>query len=247
MDHGVVPDESALILLRHGQSTANAAGLFTGVLDVSLTEVGFEEAERAASLLSPSVPGTIRILASPMRRVRETVDILIESQAESVAIFDWRLSERNYGALTGRTKIDVLQEFGPELFRLWRRSANVAPPPMSEVQATELGVDVARFGLTESLDDVIARVRECYLDVIVPALRPNDPLVVVAHGNSLRALCAILDHLTDTEIAELNIPTGQPLLYRWDRQGIITTPGGEYLDPATALAASALIAHEGGT
>jgi len=243
----MTPNESALILLRHGQSTANAAGLFTGVMDVSLTEVGFLEAERAASLLSASVPGTIRILASPMRRVRETVDVIIQSQTDGIAIFDWRLSERNYGALTGRTKSDVLQEFGPELFRLWRRSANVAPPPMRDARALQLGVNVSRFGLTESLADVIARVRECYHDAILPALTPERPLLVVANGNSLRALCAILDHLTDEQVAELNIPTGQPLLYRLDQQGNITTPGGEYLDPATALAASALIAHEGGT
>jgi 2,3-bisphosphoglycerate-dependent phosphoglycerate mutase len=189
----------------------------------------------------------MRILASPMRRARETVDVLLESHADSVAIFDWRLSERNYGALTGRTKSEVLEEFGPELFRLWRRSANVAPPPMSAARAVELGVDVAHFGFAESLEDVIARVRECYLDAILPTLTPERPLLVVAHGNSLRALCAVLDNLSDEEVAELNIPIGQPLLYRIDQQGINTTPGGEYLDPATALAASALIAHEGGT
>ena len=242
-------DESSLILLRHGQSTANAERLFTGVIDAPLTEVGREEAKRAGDMLQKFDLLPRRIVSSTMFRARQTVDLLLEASGgpETIVMFDWRLSERNYGALTGRTKSSVLEEFGPDLFRQWRRSARTAPPPMSAGRAAELGVDVARFGLTESLDDVIERVRPTWEQVLRAALRPDDPLLVVAHGNSLRALCAIIDDLDEREIAELNVPTGQPLVYQFAEGPQPLERGGRYLDPETALTASAKIADEGGT
>lgn len=243
-----------LILLRHGQSNGNAEGVFTGLLDVPLTTTGRAEATRAARLLAAADLIPRHWFCSPMLRARETVRALRDAlriRPPRVEL-DWRLTERNYGALTGLSKSAVREEFGEAQFLAWRRSVDEAPPPMSAQQRAgirwqaQAGPD-ERLGAAESERDVIIRVAELYEERIRPALNPAWPTIVVAHGNSLRALCSVLDLLDEAEVQDLNIPTGQPLVYRIDPEGQPRIRGGRYLDAPAAAAAAAAIAREGGT
>lgn len=250
-------DRSAdLVLLRHGESTANAAGMFTGMLDVPLTERGVEEAVTAAHLLAAARIRTVTVLSSTMLRARQTAEIVLAElgMPASSLLTDWRLNERNYGALTGRSKREVLREYGEERFRRWRRSLDESPPPMTEQQRLAIGVAAtpegrppAGLGLTEDLADVIIRVQGCLDDRIRPALRDDATVLVVAHGNSLRALVAILEDLSPPAVEALNLPTGQPLVYGFSAGGDRPDGPGRYLDPTTALVAAAAIARQGGT
>lgn len=237
-----------LVLLRHGQSVANANGTFTGALDVELTALGRSEAKSAAQLISKAGLNPRSAISSTMNRAVETTQIVLRELASEIQVVtDERLNERSYGALTGRLKSDVLAEFGAEQFMMWRRSVDVAPPPMDERRLAQVREHAPHVAATESLRDVIARVSECYRDTILPAASTGSPVLVVAHGNSLRALCAYLDDLSDHEVSELNIPTGQPLLYQLGGNGRSVVRGGRYLDPLTASAAAVAIAREGGT
>ncbi|MGC5168750.1 2,3-bisphosphoglycerate-dependent phosphoglycerate mutase [Luteimicrobium sp. DT211] len=238
-----------LVLLRHGQSQANADGLFTGLLDVPLTEAGRREAARAAHLLSAAQLLPEAWFSSPLLRARQTVQVLGTTVRNPLArvVYDWRLAERNYGALTGQTKAAVLEEHGEARFREWRRSVDIAPPPMTPAQRAALAPAPDSLGYTESLSDVISRVDEVWRERIRPAVRQSGSVLVVAHGNSLRALCTVLDHLDQQEVRDLNIPTGHPLVYRLDDDHRPLVRAGSYLDPAAALAAAELIAREGGT
>lgn len=252
----MVPRFGSMLLLRHGESTANAAGLFTGVLDVGLTERGFREARTAAKLITAAGVRPDVTYVSELRRTRQTAEILLRVlDLPSTPIrSDWRLDERNYGALTGRSKHDVRAEFGEVAFRMWRRSVDVAPPPMPDDQFDSIAGSVPFRNLpavalsrTESLADVIARVRSFYLQRIVPDITGGLTVLVVGHGNSLRALCADLDQLSRAEIEALNIPTGQPLLYDFGRIFTLEARSNHYLDPDTALPAAIGIAQQGGT
>ena len=257
-----------LIVLRHGESTANAAGLFTGVLDAPLSEQGIGEAHAATALLklalSADLPpdsgislgSPVTLFTSTLARARQTAAIVAAGLDRSLAgcAADWRLNERNYGALTGRSKDDVRTEFGEAQFVSWRRSVAEAPPMMSdrlydEFAATALfrALPPAALTRTEALSDVITRVDAFLTERVDLLLARGETVLVVAHGNSLRALCAVLDGLSDTQIRALNLPTGQPLVYRFDSSGHPTTPGGRYLDAVTALAAAITLAREGGT
>jgi 2,3-bisphosphoglycerate-dependent phosphoglycerate mutase len=238
-----------LILVRHGESQANAAGLFTGLLDVPLTLLGGEEARSAAMLLEDADLHPPVWFCSPLRRAAETVEIMrvvLHGGPEYVEV-DWRLAERNYGALTGQSKADVLAEYGGEQFLAWRRSVHTSPPPMAQAQFVALGDVPEWLGRTESLAAVIARVGNVWRERIEPALTGGTDVMVVAHGNSLRALCTIVDHLDAEEVEDLNIPTGHPLVYRMGDDGRPLLRGGVYLDPAAATVAAATIAREGGT
>lgn len=248
--------DTQLVLLRHGQSTANAAGLFTGMLDVPLTARGADEAVRAADLLADTQTTVDSVVSSTMQRATQTATIVLRELAapDTPLVTDWRLNERNYGALTGRPKRAVLLDYGDERFRRWRRSLGEAPPPMSKAQldaiaggASHEGQPPAELGLTEDLAAVIDRVRRCYVDRLLPALRASSSLLVVAHGNSLRALVAVLEGLSPPAIEALNLPTGQPLVYRFRQGGDVPEGPGRYLDPVTAAKAAAAIAREGGT
>jgi 2,3-bisphosphoglycerate-dependent phosphoglycerate mutase len=239
----------ALVLLRHGQSQANADGLFTGLLDVPLTDIGRAEAAYAAHLLNDAEMWPQVCFCSPLVRATQTAAILQTdlSHAPARTVYDWRLAERNYGALTGCTKEAVRAEHGELRFRAWRRSVHTAPPPMSSRQRQTLGDVPEALGLTESLHDVMVRVDAAWQHDIKPAMRRYGSVLLVAHGNSLRALCTILDALTDSEVEALNLPTGHPLVYRFASSDQPLTRGGEYLDPPAARIASAQIAREGGT
>jgi len=242
-----------LVLLRHGESSANAEELFTGVLDVPLTERGRAEARRAGEQLLEVGLWPTHWVCSPMRRGRETADALLEVGPEPERFdLDGRLLERNYGALTGHAKAEVLARYGEESFRTWRRSVHVAPPALdaAQVQALEGPLQDyphVRITPTESLHDVIVRVEPLWRDLLAPALAAGDHILVIAHGNSLRALCAVLDGLDDAEVEALNIPNAHPLVYEVDASGVPSPRGGRYLDPDSAQEAAAIIARAGGT
>ena len=238
-----------LVLIRHGQSQANADGLFTGLLDAPLTEQGRAEARHAAALLDEAGLHPPTWFCSPLLRAVETCEILqslLRPGPRHVEV-DWRLAERNYGALTGRSKPEVLDEHGADRFLAWRRSVHTAPPPMTKARFAALGDVPEWLGLTESLAAVIARVGILWRERIEPALLQDVDVLVIAHGNSLRALCTVLDRLAEDEVEELNIPTGHPLVYRIGDDGRPLVRGGAYLDRAAALTAAATIAAEGGT
>lgn len=250
--------EGTLVLLRHGQSTYNAERRFTGLLDPDLSSRGVEEARRAAAELDDAglVPGVV--LSSPLRRGRRTTELVLTSLRErGRAVPDpqlvWALAERHYGAWTGRLKEDLRRDVGPDAFHTLRRCYDGAPPPTGPDHPclADLGPalahlpDAARRG-TEALADVVERVRPFWHGEVTGLLAAGRTVLVVAHGNSLRALCAVVDGLSPEEVEELNLPTGQPLVYRV-RDGAPSPRGGSYLDAATARAAAAAVAAEGGT
>lgn len=248
-------EAGTLVLLRHGQSTANLAGTFTGVLDAALTTTGVGESHTAATLLNSAGLRPDVVFTSTLCRTMVTATVVLADLGSTVVpVADWRLNERNYGALTGLTKDDVRRRYGDEQFRRWRRSVDVAPPPMSDslfhrLQSSSPFTDLPAQVLTrtENLRDVILRVRQFYDERVLPELSQGRTVFVVGHGNSLRALCAVLDGLSDAAVETLNIPTGHPLVYQFTAAHSPTPRGGRYLDPEPAHAASAALASQGGT
>ncbi|MCB0915171.1 MAG: phosphoglyceromutase [Actinobacteria bacterium] len=247
-------DEYTLILLRHGQSEWNSLNLFTGWVDVDLTEKGEAEAVRGGEMLAESgiLPDVVH--TSLLRRAIRTTNLALES-ADRLWLpvkRSWRLNERHYGALQGKDKKETLEQYGEEQFMLWRRSYDTPPPPIdpdSEFAQTD-DPKYARLApeelpATECLEDVVKRMLPYWYDAIVPDLRDGKVVLVGAHGNSLRALVKHLDGISDADIAALNIPTGIPLVYRLDSQLKPIVPGGEYLDPAAAAEAAAAVANQG--
>ncbi|GAA3340243.1 phosphoglyceromutase [Curtobacterium pusillum] len=244
----------ALVLLRHGESTANQAGTFTGLLDVLLTARGEEQARQAGRLLAVHHVIPDLILTSTLQRAVHTADLVSDVLGRDIPTTAvWELNERNFGALTGMTKAASLAALGDAEYLRLRRSRDGRPAPMPLRQWLTLRRSPALRGLpraavrrTQSFADVITRIRPVLRDRLLPAVAAGRTVLVVAHGNSLRALCACIDDLSDAELAELNLPTGQPLLYRPTGAGSLQPRGGEYLDPA-AHHAAALVAAEGGT
>ncbi|WP_207891585.1 phosphoglyceromutase [Nocardioides jejuensis] len=240
-----------LVLLRHGESEWNALNLSTGWVDVPLTEKGFGEAVNGGQLLADAgvLPDVVH--TSLLRRAITTAAVALD-KAERHWIpvkRDWRLNERHYGALQGKNKSETLQKFGEEQFQLWRRSYDVPPPELDDNdEFSQAGdpryadIDVPK---TECLKDVVARLLPYWDEAIVPDLKAGKTVLVTAHGNSLRALVKHLDGISDEDIAALNIPTAQPLVYRLDESLKPLVPGGEYLDPEAAAAAAAAVANQG--
>jgi len=242
-----------LVLLRHGESEWNAKNLFTGWVDVDVNEKGRTEAVRAGELIKQSglLPDVVH--TSLLRRAINTAAIALDvADRHWIPVArSWRLNERHYGALQGKDKKQTLEEFGEEQFMLWRRSFDVPPPPLADddefsqvgdPRYADLGPELPR---TECLKDVITRFLPYWDAAIVPDLKVGRTVLVTAHGNSLRALVKHLDGISDDDIAGLNIPTAQPLVYRLDESLRPTVPGGEYLDPAAAAAAAAAVANQG--
>ena len=164
----------------------------------------------------------------------------------------WRLNERHYGALQGKDKARTRQEFGDEQFMLWRRSYDVPPPPIADDDPLSQSADPRYAGLppeirprTECLKDVVARMLPYWYDAVVPDLHDGQTVLIVAHGNSLRALVKHLDGISDAAIAELNIPTGIPLVYELDDAYRPAVPGGRYLDPEAAAEAAEAVKNQG--
>lgn len=243
-----------LVLLRHGESTWNALNQFTGWVDVELSEKGIGEARRGGALLveSGTLPDVVH--TSMLRRAIRTANIALDvaDRAWIPVRRSWRLNERHYGALQGKNKKQTLDAYGEEQFMLWRRSYDTPPPPIDPGDEFAQTDDPRYAALppeanprTECLADVVTRLLPYWTDAIVPDLRDGRTVLVVAHGNSLRAMVKHLDGISDTDIAGLNIPTGIPLLYRLDADLHPTVPGGEYLDPDAASAAAAAVANQG--
>jgi 2,3-bisphosphoglycerate-dependent phosphoglycerate mutase len=243
-----------LVLLRHGESEWNQKNLFTGWVDVGLNDKGRGEAARGGALLRERdlLPDVLH--TSVMRRAVETAHLALDA-ADRLWIpvrRSWRLNERHYGALQGKDKKQTLEEFGEEQFMLWRRSYDTPPPPLPDDDEWSQVGEPAYADLapelvprTECLADVVVRMLPYWYDGIVPDLRAGRSVLVVAHGNSLRALVKHLDGIGDDDIAGLNIPTGVPLLYTLDQDLRPTVPGGEYLDPGAAAAAIEAVKNQG--
>ena len=244
---------STLILLRHGESEWNAKNLFTGWVDVALTDKGREEAARGGRLLRESgvLPDVVH--TSLQRRAINTAALALDAADRHWIPVrrSWRLNERHYGALQGKDKKQTLEQYGEEQFMLWRRSFDVPPPPLDDADEfsqvgdpryADLGEEMPR---TECLKDVIARLLPYWESAVVPDLQAGRTVLIAAHGNSLRAIVKHLDAISDDDIAGLNIPTGMPLVYRLDDSFAPTVAGGEYLDPEAAAAAAAAVANQG--
>ncbi|MDT7788026.1 MAG: 2,3-bisphosphoglycerate-dependent phosphoglycerate mutase [Pseudonocardiales bacterium] len=242
-----------LVLLRHGESTWNAENLFTGWVDVPLSEKGEREARRGGQLLREAGVLPEILHTSLMRRAIMTANLALDAADRHWIPVkrDWRLNERHYGALQGKNKKQTLEEFGEEQFMLWRRSYDTPPPPIepgsefsqdTDPRYADLGPDLP---LTECLLDVVKRMLPYWDEAIVPDLRTGKTVLVAAHGNSLRALVKHLDGISDEDIAGLNIPTGIPLRYDLTDDLEPVTRGGLYLDPEAAKEAAAAVANQG--
>ena len=241
-----------LILLRHGESEWNAKNLFTGWVDVRLSATGEREAQRAGELLKTKGILPDLLHTSLLRRAIQTANIALDTSDRHWIPVQrtWRLNERHYGALQGKDKKETLAQFGEEQFKLWRRSYDVPPPPIDDAdpysQANDprygdLGNEMPR---TECLKDVVHRLLPYWEGKIVPDLKSGATVMVAAHGNSLRALVKHLDGISDSNIAELNIPTGIPLVYRLGAD-MKPLSAGEYLDPDAAASAISAVANQG--
>jgi 2,3-bisphosphoglycerate-dependent phosphoglycerate mutase len=252
-----------LVLLRHGESEWNSKGLFTGWVDVALSAAGAQEAANGGKLLARSGLKPSVVHTSVLTRAIQTANLALE---EAGLLWlpvrrSWRLNERHYGALQGKDKARTRQEFGEEQFMLWRRSYDVPPPPIADDDQYSQAADVRYAGLppearprTECLKDVMVRMLPYWYDAIVPDLGQGGPsgpggqdatVLVVAHGNSLRALVKHLDGISDDDIAALNIPTGIPLVYQLDDAFRPVTKGGSYLDPEAAAEAAEAVKNQG--
>ncbi|HON74708.1 MAG: phosphoglyceromutase [Candidatus Lutibacillus vidarii] len=242
-----------LVLLRHGESEWNALNLFTGWVDVDLTEKGRGEAIRGGELMKAAgiLPDVVH--TSLQRRAITTAHLSLNAADRHwIPVHrNWRLNERHYGALQGKNKKQTLDAYGEELFMLWRRSYDTPPPPIApddeyaqtgDPRYAGLGADMPA---SECLKDVVARMLPYWESGIVPDLRAGRTVLVAAHGNSLRAMVKHLDGISDEAISGLNIPTGMPLVYHLDDTLTPLVAGGEYLDPEAAAAAAAAVANQG--
>ncbi|ROZ62034.1 phosphoglyceromutase [Kocuria soli] len=241
-----------LILLRHGQSDWNEKNLFTGWVDVPLTEKGKGEATRGGELLKERdiLPDIVH--TSLLRRAIMTANLSLDATDRHWIPVkrSWRLNERHYGALQGKDKTQVRDEYGEEQFMTWRRSYDVPPPELDDDDEFSQAhdpryADVQDAPRTECLKDVLERFLPYWEEQIVPDLKAGNVVLVAAHGNSLRALVKHLDGISDDDIAGLNIPTGIPLYYELDQNFRPVTAGGEYLDPEAAAANIQAVANQG--
>jgi 2,3-bisphosphoglycerate-dependent phosphoglycerate mutase len=243
-----------LVLLRHGESRWNAENLFTGWVDVGLTEKGLGEAVRAGKLLADQdlLPDVLH--TSVLKRAIATADNCVGTcDRQWIQVRrSWRLNERHYGALQGKDKTQIREEYGDEQFMLWRRSYDTPPPPLDDDDEYSQVGDPRYVALapelvprTECLKDVVERMLPYWYDAIVPDLRKGQTVLVVAHGNSLRALAKHLDGISEDEITGLNIPTGIPLRYDLDDDLRPVSRGGAYLDPEAAAASIQAVKNQG--
>ena len=247
-----------LVLLRHGQSAWNLENRFTGWVDVDVTERGADEARRAGDDLARARITPDIVHTSLQVRAIHTAELALNACGRSWIPVrrSWRLNERHYGALQGKDKAETTREFSAEQVKIWRRSYDV-PPPELDIEDENSGIDERYADLprevlprAECLKDVLERMLPYWDDVIVPDLRTGATVLVAAHGNSLRALVKHLDGLTPEAVVELNLPTGEVLVYELDDDLRPTGPvgpggvRGRYLDPDRAVAAADAVAHQ---
>lgn len=241
-----------LILLRHGESDWNQKNLFTGWVDVDLTDKGRTEAVRGGQLMVEQGVLPDVVYTSLLRRAITTANLALDAADRHwIPVHrDWRLNERHYGALQGLDKAATKEKYGEEQFMAWRRSYDTPPPPIERgsefSQDTDPRyADIGGGPLTECLKDVVTRFVPYYESTIVPDLKAGKTVLIAAHGNSLRALVKYLDGMSDEEVVGLNIPTGIPLRYELDDNLKPLVAGGEYLDPEAAAAGAAAVAAQG--
>jgi 2,3-bisphosphoglycerate-dependent phosphoglycerate mutase len=243
---------ATLILLRHGQSTWNEQNLFTGWVDVDLSELGKQESWRGGELMRDAgVLPTVCHTSVLVRAIR-TADLALDACGRQWIPVrrHWRLNERHYGGLQGLNKAEMAQRYGAEQVHQWRRSYDVPPPPIEPGSRWDLSDDPRYAGITpeivpgsECLADVVARMLPYWFDALVPDLRAGEVVLVSAHGNSLRALVKHLEGISDEEIPSLNIPTGIPRVYELDDD--LRVRSAVYLgDPEEVAAAAAAVARQ---
>ena len=243
-----------LILLRHGESEWNAKNLFTGWVDVRLSERGEQEARRGGELLQEHNVLPDVLYTSLLRRAIHSAHIALDAcDRHWIPVTrTWRLNERHYGALQGKDKKQTLETYGEEQFKLWRRSFDVPPPPIDDndkysqfgdPRYADLGSQMPK---TECLKDVVDRLVPYLTSGDLPRdLNQGKTVLVVAHGNSIRAIVKHIACISDQDIAEVNIPTGIPLLFKFDDDFEPIVKMGEYLDPEAAKAAIEAVANQG--
>jgi 2,3-bisphosphoglycerate-dependent phosphoglycerate mutase len=242
-----------LVLLRHGESTWNKENRFTGWTDVDLSERGREEALEAGRLLKHDGYTFDIAYTSVLKRAIRTLWTALDVMDLMwiPVIKSWRLNERHYGALQGLNKAETAAKHGEAQVKIWRRSYDIPPPPLSADDPRHPARDpryaalsAAELPLTESLKETVARFLPYWHETIAPSISSGRRVLIAAHGNSLRALVKYLDHVSDQEIVELNIPTGIPLVYELDAN---LKPLRHYYlgDPAAAAAAAARVAQQG--
>ena len=246
MDAKTTSGPGKLILVRHGQSTWNVENLFTGWTDVELSDAGRAEAAQAGREVLRAGLRVDLAFTSVLKRAIHTLWIMLDSMDRVWLPVErtWRLNERHYGALQGLNKAQTLAQHGEAQVKIWRRSYDIPPPPLAlddprhpRFDERYAQVPAAELPATESLKDTLARVLPYWHARIAPELRNGRNVMVVAHGNSLRAMVKMLDRVSDAAITELNIPTGVPLLYELDAQ--LQPTGSRYLGDAAAIAAAA--------
>ena len=241
-----------LVLLRHGESTWNKENRFTGWTDVELSDHGREEAREAGRLLKEG--GFVFAIAftSVLKRAIDTLEIVLDVVGlKGIPIVkSWRLNERHYGALQGLNKAETAAKHGEAQTKIWRRSYDIPPPPLApdderhpSRDSQYASLDPTELPLTESLKDTVTRFLPYWHGTIAPAIRSGKRVLIVAHGNSLRSLVMYLDHVSEADIVELNIPTGGPLVYELDDD---LRPLRHYYlgDPEKVAAAAARVASQ---
>ncbi|MEO8377981.1 MAG: 2,3-diphosphoglycerate-dependent phosphoglycerate mutase [Candidatus Sumerlaeota bacterium] len=242
-----------IVLLRHGQSAWNLDNRFTGWTDVDLTDQGREEAAAAGRVLKQEKFEFDLVYTSVLTRAIRTMQIAMSelNQLWVPVIRDWRLNERHYGALQGLNKAETAAKHGDEQVKIWRRSYSVPPPPLNSDDERHpsrdrryANVPKEQLPLTESLKDTVARFLPFWQSTIAPQVTSGKRVIIVAHGNSLRALVKHLDNMSEAEILELNIPTGIPLVYELDAN---LKPIKHYYlgDPEEIAKAAAAVAAQG--
>jgi 2,3-bisphosphoglycerate-dependent phosphoglycerate mutase len=214
-----------LVLIRHGESVYNLENRFTGWADVDLSPAGMEQAKLAGQLLKKNGYNFDAGFCSVLKRSIKTLHVLLE-ELDHLWIpvqKSWRLNERFYGALQGLNKDETVKQFGEEQVHLWRRDPNAIPPPITKEDDRYPGKDIRykdlterELPLTENLSETMDRVLPYWNEVIVPAMRKNQKVIICAHGNSLRSLIKYIDNLTDEQVTKLEIPTGVPIVYELD-------------------------------
>jgi 2,3-bisphosphoglycerate-dependent phosphoglycerate mutase len=242
-----------LVLLRHGQSTWNLENRFTGWTDVGLTPLGMDEAHSAGMQLMQAGFTFDLAFTSVLKRAIKTLWITLEEmELEWIPVINsWQLNERHYGDLQGVNKAEMTEQFGEPQVKIWRRSYDVPPPPLNFNDSRHPRFDPRYSALTsdqlpatESLKSTLERVLPYWHNQIAPAILTGKRLLVVAHGNSLRAVVKYLDNISDSEIPELNIPTGVPLVYELDHD--LKPIRHSYLgDPEAVRKAAEAVAAQG--
>ena len=242
-----------IVLIRHGESAWNKENRFTGWTDVDLTDLGREEAKTAGKLLKDAGYDFDVAYTSVLKRAVRTLNIALDEMDRLwlPVVKSWRLNERHYGNLQGLNKAETAAKFGDKQVLIWRRAYDIAPDPLTRDDPRHEGKDPryaelaeGEVPLTECLKDTVARVIPYWTKVIAPQIKDGKRVLIAAHGNSLRALVKYLDHIADDKIVELNIPTGQPLVYELDAS--LQPIKNYYLgDPEAIARAMQAVANQG--